>query len=286
MTLFAPPDNPDWRRCYIPSTIEDNLLIMRNDPGYRAQLAAEAPEHLRKAWLEGDWDVAAGGMFDDCWNPSQQVLKPFPVPRQWRVSMCHDWGSAAPSATIWVAEANGETVTLPSGKEFTPPRGSLICIHELYTWNGKPNQGNRWTAAQIGGEIVTINANAERAGRWRVNDDSVADSAIFSTDNGRSISDDFAAAGVHWKPANKFPGSRRQGWQLMRELLAESCKVAPERPGLYFFENCRHLIRTLPSAPRDKGDGDDIDTDSEDHLLDALRYRALRKSNKMQIIHF
>lgn len=284
MTLFPDPDNRTWRRCFIPARLEDNRKLCEADPNYRMQIAAAAGnEQLRRAWLEGDWNIVAGGMFDDVWNASRQVFPAFPIPENWRVGMAHDWGSAKPSATLWVAEANGEEVTAPDGRILRFPRGSKIVIQELYTCTGKPNEGTRWTAQQIGEEITKINAAASKDKRWRVNDDNVADSAIFTVDDGRSIADSFSRAGIHWKPANKGPGSRSNGWQIMRQLLQASATGDKEKPGLFFFEHCRNTLRTLPTAVRDKRNPDDIDTESEDHALDALRYSILRQRSTLTV---
>jgi hypothetical protein len=38
------------------------------------------------------------------------------------------------------------------------------------------------------------------------------------------------------------------------------------------FNTCNNLIRTLPALPYDKVKQEDIDTDAEDHVYDALRY--------------
>jgi hypothetical protein len=50
-----------------------------------------------------------------------------------------------------------------------------------------------------------------------------------------------------------------------------------ECPMLHVFENCTELIRTLPAVPYNQvGNPEDVDTDSEDHLPDALRYLLMQ----------
>lgn len=44
------------------------------------------------------------------------------------------------------------------------------------------------------------------------------------------------------------------------------------RPGLMVFETCANLIRTLPGLPYDETNVEDVDSSSEDHAYDALRY--------------
>ena len=50
------------------------------------------PEHMRKAWLEGDWDVAAGGYLAGVWDPARHVVAPFLPPAEWPRWRAMDWG--------------------------------------------------------------------------------------------------------------------------------------------------------------------------------------------------
>jgi hypothetical protein len=51
--------------------------------------------------------------------------------------------------------------------------------------------------------------------------------------------------------------------------------VQREGPGLFVFDTCAQFIRTVPGVPRDQTDMDDVDTDTEDHVADESRYRAV-----------
>ena len=82
------------------------------------------------------------------------------------------------------------------------------------------------------------------------------------------------AEGVFWTPADKRPGSRKNGWELMRDRLDAVAK-AEDKPGMYVFDTCRDFIRTVPSIARDTRDPDDVDTDAEDHIADDCRYMVL-----------
>ena len=54
-----------------------------------------------------------------------------------------------------------------------------------------------------------------------------------------------------------------------------------EEPKLIILSNCRNLISQLPALPLDKRNPEDVDTKSEDHLYDALRYMVMsRPMNK------
>ena len=54
-----------------------------------------------------------------------------------------------------------------------------------------------------------------------------------------------------------------------------------EGPAIYFMNNCKASIETLPPLPRDDDNLDDVDSDAEDHIYDAVRYRVLKGSNRM-----
>jgi hypothetical protein len=50
-----------------------------------------------------------------------------------------------------------------------------------------------------------------------------------------------------------------------------------EEPRLVFFSTCTNIISQLPAIPLDKKNPEDIDTHSEDHLYDALRYGIMSR---------
>jgi hypothetical protein len=50
-----------------------------------------------------------------------------------------------------------------------------------------------------------------------------------------------------------------------------------DKPGVYFFSTCEHLIRTLPALQHDADRPEDVDTDAEDHGPDAARYACMAR---------
>ena len=81
--------------------------------------------------------------------------------------------------------------------------------------------------------------------------------------------------------AYKGPGSRVRGWANMRQMLMAS--VQNEGAGLYVFDTLTQFLRTVPVAPRDAVNPDDIDTDYEDHALDQSRYATYKKVQTVTI---
>jgi hypothetical protein len=93
-----------------------------------------------------------------------------------------------------------------------------------------------------------------------------------------TIEKKMADGGVRWESSDKSPGSRKIGLQLLRERLEAATKR--EGPAIYFMNNCVASISTLPILPRDEDKIDDVDTESEDHCYDPVRYRVLKGSNR------
>ncbi len=256
----------------------ENKHLMEADEDYIKKIAADTNENRRKAWLEGDWDIVAGGMFDDLWDGKEHVIAPFPIPKTWRIYRAFDWGSSHPSSVGWWAESDGTGV---GGFAPGAVRGDLIRIDEYYTWNGRPNEGNRMLAKDIARAVV----QHEKAHKFKA-DPGPADSSIFDSDRGTSIADDMAEVGVRWTKADKRPGSRQIGWERMRDRFAAACKRPREEPGIWVFETCQHFIRTSPVLPRDEKKPDDVDTDAEDHVADEARYAILQRDVRAKVRPF
>jgi hypothetical protein len=124
------------------------------DPIYVAELESITDPNKRAAWLEGDWDIVAGGALDDVWRKEIHILPRFPIPSHWRVDRALDWGSTHPCSVGWFAETNGEEIYIEfeDGTEvrFCPPAGSLIQIEECYrTEKFGSNKGLRESAYAV-----------------------------------------------------------------------------------------------------------------------------------------
>jgi hypothetical protein len=151
------------QRVFIPSLLDDNKILMANDPDYWKNVIASAtgnPE-LLKAWRYGLWNITAGGAFDDLWNtrPNPPVVEPFEVPFSWRIDRCLDWGSAKPFSVQWWAESDGSEC--PNGVSYPP--GTLFLINEWYGWQkGQPNVGLRLSIKQVAEGIH------EREDEWKL----------------------------------------------------------------------------------------------------------------------
>lgn len=86
---------------FIPAKIYDNRILMNADPNYVKQLLA-LPEDLRRAHLDGDWDVHAGQYFRE-FSREKHVVAPFEIPHWWRRFRSMDWGYNDPCCVLWHA---------------------------------------------------------------------------------------------------------------------------------------------------------------------------------------
>lgn len=269
-----------WSRIYIPSRVSDNPSLAINDPEYVMRIKQSGPEWQVRAWLDGDWNIVAGGMFDDLFAPdvyaSGVIIKQIAVPDDWPIERSFDWGSSKPFSVGWWTTSNGQPVAYKHDPSQTIrlPRGSKIRIAEWYGCNqdrvDHANEGLRMLASEIACGIL----DREQRYFGRQIYSGVADSAIWEgagTTGARSVADEMAQHGVTFSKSVKGAGSRASGWEVMRRMLKASA-TGQDAPGLFVCDNCHDWIRTVPSMPRDRINLDDIDSDAEDHASDETRY--------------
>lgn len=266
----------------------ENRTMMAASPDYPSIIAsaAQGGEAQKKAWIRGRWDIVAGGMFDDLWTPNVHLVKPFEVPKDWRIDRAGDWGESRPFSVGWWAENRGDRFALPGCPGHVCPRGSLFRIREWYGWDGKnPNVGIRMSATNVGRGIK------EREEQWGIRGRVKAgpmDSAVFTVDDdGVSIAAKLKAGGADFLPSQKGPGSRKTRWTMMRDMLEAAVENDWERPHLHIFGAGynQQWVRTVPVVPRDMDrDPDDIDTEAEDHAADETGYRVLRAKDRVAAV--
>jgi hypothetical protein len=275
MPPLAPYCDPKTHitRIFIPAKLQDNKILMASDPTYVDRLKDSGPEWLVKAWLDGNWDIVAGGMFDDLWDRTVHILEHFVVPRTWTIERAFDWGSSKPFSIGWWATCNGEQV---QNQRFFYP-GTKIRIAEWYGWDGKtPNKGSGEVDSEIARKALQMEQQMSKAHGY-VFRPGPADPSIFTVKDGLSTGMTLARLGLSFKPAATGAGSRTSGWAQVRMMLKAAKQPKMEEPGLFVFSSCRQFIRTVPTLPRDVKNLDDVDTDAEDHIGDETRYAVTTK---------
>lgn len=286
---------PEPPRLAVHGHIDENKILLAADPMYKQTIVASAKNKaMAEAWLNGSWDIVAGGMFSEVWMPEHNIVPAFSIPPQWRMDRSFDWGSSAPFSVGWWAESDGSDVRTANGEVRSTVRGDLFRVHEWYGWSGKPNTGLNMLNKEIAKEIVEREVGrgwrrkTSSDAEWQRVQAGPADGMIFDVVNGMCVADEMLKPvrdskgvlwkGVSWTRANKGPGSRKNGWEIMRSMLKGAHPVPGkprENPGLFVFDECKQFIRTIPALPRSEKDPDDVDSDSEDHIGDEARYRIL-----------
>lgn len=102
----------------------------------------------------------------------------------------------------------------------------------------------------------------------------VSDPAIFQRNGGPSIGETMAIHGVAWRRGDN---KRIPGWEQVRSRLSGAAVDGAVVPTLYVADTCQELIRCLPAMQHDSSDAEDLDTDGEDHCVDALRYGCMSR---------
>jgi len=229
----------DYR--FIPARVYDNRALMQRDPGYAAMLEALEPG-LRRAWLEGDWDLLSGQYFAS-FRRETHVVPPFALPGNWRRYLTLDYGLDM-LACYWVAVDGG---------------GRAWVYRELYRPGLIISEAARLIreATPPGEQIYARLAPPDLWNRRQ--------------DTGRSVAEVFAACGM---PLTRAANDRVMGWYDLQEWLAPG---GPEgTPALHIFDSCPNLIRTLPALQRDPRDPNDCAAEPHEltHAPDAIRYFA------------
>lgn len=228
----------DYR--FIPARVYDNTALVQQDPGY-VHMLENLPEDLRRAWLEGDWNVFAGQYFKE-WRRDVHVLTPFAVPAHWRRYAALDYGLDM-LAALFIALA---------------PDGSAYVYREVY----RPGLIGSQAA-----EVLREAARGEEIYAW------LAPPDLWNrrNDTGRSIAEIFAAGGIQLARAQN---DRVSGWMDLHEWLRPYKTPEGTAVGLRIFETCTNLIRTLPQLQCDPHRPNDTAAEPHEltHAPDALRY--------------
>jgi hypothetical protein len=276
-------DDNGLTRAAIFGFLAENRILLKSDPGYPQKIINSCkgnPIYL-KAWIGGSWDVTAGGMFDDLWDPEVHVVDRFDVPASWRIDRSFDWGSSHPFSVGWWAESDGSDYVDHAGRVHATVRGDLFRIAEWYGCQpDESNVGLKLLSHQIAEGVI------ERELAMGIHDRCIpgpADPSIFTEEDGRSyataMSQLVRIRGTQYKGPTftRADNSRVTGWERVRALLGNAKPGAEgmrEHAGLFVTRNCLKFQELFPGTQRDQVDIDDVDSETEDHLQDEVRYRC------------
>jgi phage terminase large subunit len=226
---------------FIPARVYDNKVLMDTNPEY-VQTLENLPEDLRRAHLEGDWDVFAGQYFRE-FSREIHVIESFDLPGDWRRYITIDYGLDM-LAAYWIA-IDGQNKAYVYKELYQDGLIISDAAKRIKEVTGKDKIYCRYAPPDL----------------WN-----------RRQETGKSAADLFRENGVSLVKANN---DRVQGWYNLKEWLKpyddeQGIKTA----SLVIFKNCTNLIRTLPQLQRDEKDPNDVATEPHEltHGPDAIRY--------------
>lgn len=245
------------------STYKENQFVDKQYYDRMERRRIQDPEGYRVYGL-GDWGIL-GGRFFNGWNNKLHVVKPFKIPDTWVRFRCADWGSYRPYAVLWCA---------------VDYDGNLYVYRELYGYGGKPNVGTKESSRVVAQKIATAEASDKRMINYGVLDNACwnrVDTAApsIAEEINRVLMDNGC---MPFNPSTK--GREQAAEELRLRLEGYMDESGQQKPALFVFENCFHLIRTLPDLTHDKNKPETYDTNGEDHAVDALCYGCMSRPYK------
>ena len=241
---------------FVPARVADNSF---NNPEYRKVL-----ENLtgwqKRAWLNGDWDIAAGQYFTTL-RREVHVVESFDETRAREFFIALDYGFAHYTvALLGCTDGDGNIFVVDEHAErlWLPERHAAA----IKAMVGRHNIGERKLTV---GDLKRIVAGAD----------------VFSRQSdGTTIAAQYAKHGITLRCANT---DRVNGWA---EIMTRFGDVdGGIRPTLFIHSRCSRLLETLPSLQHDPNKAEDIlkvDADEDgiggDDCADALRYLVATKT--------
>ena len=271
-------------RVAIFSSYKDNKYL---DPRYVATLEDIKDPNYRKAWLEGDWSVTAGGAVDDLWDASKHILPHFKIPESWTLWRGFDNGSSQPFGVCFIAFSNGEEAKLPDGSKFCPPPHTAILLDVIYggikdadgNYDYASNKGIKAPVREVAQMIKDKEYELMEDGiTVRRFDGGTADNAIFNLNDTEfgSLADIMEEEEIYWGRSDKSAGSRMRSLSIFRQMLQAT--LDGEGAGFYTMGDIEPFRETVVTLPRDKKKVDEVDTTANDHIFDSLVYPLVSRN--------
>lgn len=237
---------------FIAATVYDNPMVNRE---YR-QILERLTGWQRKAWLEGDWDIAAGQFFTT-WRESVHVVKYSDIPLMPGVipalgAMDHGFTHYTVFHLGVLHDGNLFFVDEHAERRWLPQRHAPA-FDALIARNGM--RRDHLSPLVAGGDI------------WQAKGDS----------EGRKVADQYAGFGWHFTQAID---DRIDGWSEMLARMGD-----PEAgivPTLYVSDRCERLIEGIPALEHNPNRPEDVlkvDVDDDgnggDDAGDCARYLTM-----------
>jgi hypothetical protein len=241
---------------FVPARVSDNDF---NNPEYRHVLEA-LTGWQKRAWLDGDWDIAAGQFFTTL-RRDVHVIPSFDDKKavEWFAAM--DYGFTHYTVVL-LGCVDGD--------------GNMFVVDEHAERMWLPQRHGPAIVAMLGRHQIS-NRRLEISHLKRF----VSGADVFSRQSdGTTVASQYARLGISLKVANT---ERVSGWAEVLHRLGDPGNGVP--PRLFIHERCARLVECLPSLQHDPNRPEDVlkvDADEDgvggDDTADCLRYLVATKS--------
>jgi len=261
---------------FIPARVTDNrftnaeyVRVLENLTGWQ-----------KRAWFEGDWDIAAGQFFTT-FRRDVHVIADFDDSRarEWFCALDYGFthytvvllGCTDSDGNVFIVDEHAERFWLP--QRHADAIRAMLARHSVSAGFGVSGGVPRlsWRTPQ---EARTRPMEITDLARF------VAGADVFSRQSdGTTVANQYVKCGIRLNPANT---DRVNGWAEVLHRLGDV--DAGIRPRLFIHQRCTRLLDCLPSLQHDPNRPEDVlkvDADEEgvggDDAADALRYLVATK---------
>lgn len=244
---FNPDENPNDFD-FVQAFIQDNKALMDADPDYVKRLE-NLPEHLKKAYLYGDWNIFAGLAFTEL-SEHVHLIPPFEITDpQTKYFAGYDYGFTHPYAFVLCAVTGDKTVYVTGVTSEN---------------NLRIDEQAKQIKKLVGDKKMIVYTGTD----------------AWSNRGGPKIVDQLRnqLPNLSFVKAYTDPGSRVQGVAQLRKLFAHQ-GTKTGKPQLYFFKNTQNLFDQVRGMQYDERRPEDVlkvDADmygyGGDDMFDAMRY--------------
>ena len=238
-------------RQFIPATVFDNDVLMKNDPNYVKRLE-NLPEREKQAFLHGNWDIIEGKFFK-AYDKDIHVISPFSIEKDWRRYISLDYG--------------------------------LDMLSVL--WYAVDNHGTIYIYRELNKQDVIISEAAKLISQYSYDDYiylTYAPGDLWNRrqESGKSAADIFRENGIQLTKADR---NRENGCFAMKELL-KPYDIRDQETGLpkttsklKIFDTLKSLRKHLRVIQTDEKNPNVYATEPHDitHNIDALRYFCINR---------
>src|SRR6267378_2743330 len=239
---------------FVPARVADNAF---NNPEYQRVLES-LTGWQRRAWLDGDWDLAAGQFFTT-FRRDIHVVEDFDETRarEWFAAL--DYGFAHYTVVL-LGCTDGD--------------GNVFVVDEHAERLWLPQRH----ASAVKAMLRRRGLEVSQLRRF------VAGADVFSRQSdGTTIAAQYGREGITLRPANT---DRVNGWAEVLQRFGDLAADAKIPARLFIHKRCGRLIETLPALQHDPNRPEDVlkvDADEDgvggDDAADALRFLVATKGN-------